>query len=208
MLVKFDHLTYAANRMDVAQLVEAFTKNGYHLTLSEEQARNMPTKLAYMQMKAPTHGLHFMAPPRKGGIAVEIVSYEHTTQGNTSIEYRAGELCLTIKTKDVKSCKAMLLALGCEEKDDATVSFSGALDEHTFEIYIVEANDIANNLDNEGICCPTIFVRPLGKTKLKLIETGVKCSEIETFEVQGSLFYVFFAQGNGGEILEIISNKI
>ena len=208
MLVKFDHLTYVVNRKDVAQLVEVFSKKGYHLTLSEEQARNMPAKLVYMQMKDPTHGLHFMAPPREGGIPIEIVSYEHTTKGSTCIDYQTGELSLTIKTKDVESCRAMLLALGCEEKDAATVSFAGALDEYTFEIKIQESNDIADNLDNEGICCPTIFVRPLGKTRTKLEEAGVKCSEIEIFEVQGNIFYMFFAQGNGGEILEITSNKI
>lgn len=208
MLVKFDHLTYAANRKDVAKLVETFTNSGYKLTLSEEQASNMPTKLALMQMKDPTHGLHFMAPPSDGGIPVEIVSYEHTTQGNTCIDYQAGELSLTVKTKDVKMCKAMLLALGCEEKNADTMVFSGALDDYTFEIKIVGAGGIANNLDNEGICCPTIFVRPLSKTKAKLEEAGVKCSEIETFEVQDTSLYVFFAQGKGGEILEITSNKL
>lgn len=208
MLVKLDHLTYAANRKDVAQLVDMYIKNGYHLTLCEEQTNNMPTKLAYMQKKDSTHGLHFMVPPSDGGIPVEIVSYEHTTQGNNCIDYQTGKLSFTIKTKDVKSCKEMLLSLGCEENDNENVSFVGALDEYSYEIKIVEADDIANNLDNEGICCPTIFVRPLGKTKKKLEEAGVKCSDIETFEVQETSLYVFFAQGKGGEIIEITSNKL
>ena len=208
MLVKFDHLTYAANRASVQAIVDALQEKGYQLTLQEEQASNMPTKLAYMQHKDATHGLHFLAPPAEGGIPVEIVSYEHTTQGSSYIDYQIGSQELTIKTSDVESCKSMLIALGCEANEDGTISFNGALDEHTITFRVVETTGISNNLDNEGICCPTIFVRPLGKTKAKLEQAGVYCSEIATFEVQGALFYVFFAQGKGGEILEITSNKL
>ena len=208
MLVKFDHLTYAANRTSVQAIVETLQEKGYQLTLQEEQATNMPTKLAYMQYQDATHGLHFLAPPAEGGIPVEIVSYEHTTQGDSCIDYQIGSQELTIKTSDVESCKTMLVALGCEANEDGSISFNGALDEYTIAFRVVESCDISNNLDNEGICCPTIFVRPLGKTKTKLEQAGVNCSEIATFEVQGALFYVFFAQGKGGEILEITSNKL
>lgn len=208
MLVKFDHLTYAANRASVQSILDALQGKGYQLTLQEEQATNMPTKLAYMQHKDATHGLHFLAPPAVGGIPVEIVSYEHTTKGTSCIDYQIGTQELSIKTSDIESCKTMLTALGCEANADGTIAFNGALDEHPMTIRVVESFDISNNLDNEGICCPTIFVRPLGKTKAKLEQAGVKCSEIATFEVQGALFYVFFAQGNGGEILEITSNKL
>ena len=51
-------------------------------------------------------------------------------------------------------------------------------------------------------------MRPLNKTKKKLEEAGFKCSEIEIFEVQGTQLYVFFVEGNGGEIIEITSNKL
>lgn len=208
MLVKFDHLTYAANRASVQSILDALQGKGYQLTLQEEQATNMPTKLAYMQHKDATHGLHFLAPPAVGGIPVEIVSYEHTTKGTSCIDYQIGTQELSIKTSDIESCKTMLTALGCETNADGTISFNGALDEHSLTIRVVESSDISNNLDNEGICCPTIFVRPLSKTKAKLEQAGVNCSEIATFEVQGALFYVFFAQGKGGEILEITSNKL
>ena len=208
MLVKFDHLTYAANRASVQAIVDILQEKGYQLTLQEEQATNMPTKLAYMQHQDATHGLHFLAPPAEGGIPVEIVSYEHTTQGNSCIDYQIGSQELTIKTSDVESCKSMLIALGCEANEDGSISFNGALDEHTITFRVVESSEISNNLDNEGICCPTIFVRPLGKTKTKLEQAGVNCSEIAIFEVQGALFYVFFAQGKGGELLEITSNKL
>ena len=208
MLVKFDHLTYAANRKSVQAIIELLTDKGYQLTLQEEQASNMPTKLAYMQFKDTTHGLHFLAPSEGNGIPIEIVSYEHTSQGNSCVEYKPGELSLIIRTKDVESCKTMLIALGCEPNDEGGFLFNGALDDHTFVIKIKKANDIVNNLDNEGICCPTIFVRPLLKTKTKLEQAGILCSDIETFEVQDTHLYVFFAQGRGGEIIEITSNKL
>ena len=208
MLVKFDHITYAANRASVQAIVETLQGKGYQLTLQEEQATNMPTKLAYMQHRDATHGLHFLAPPAEGGIPVEIVSYEHTTQGTSCVDYQIGTLELTIKTSDVESCKAMLIALGCEANANDTIVFNGALDEHAITISVVETTGVTNNLDNEGVCCPTVFVRPLGKTKAKLEQAGVNCSEIETFEVQGTSLYVFFAQGKGGEIIEVTSNKL
>lgn len=208
MLVKFDHLTYAANRESVPAIIDEFVGKGYHLSLQEDHANNMPTKLAYMHHKDATHGLNFLVPPTEGGIPVEIVSYEHTTKGVSCIDYKAGEQNLTIKTSDVVSCKKMLVALGCEEQDDGTFVFTGVLDDYSVGISVNQTTGITNNLDNEGICCPTIFVKPLSKTKAKMEEAGISCSEIETFEVQGTHLYVFFAQGKGGEILEITSNKI
>lgn len=208
MLVKFDHLTHSANRDNVSAIIESYCCQGYHMTLREEQATNMSTKFKYLQYKDATHGLYFLSPPAEGGIPVEIVSYKHTTQGNSCVDYQTGTQSLTIKTSDVESCKAMLIALGCEENENGTLNLKGVLDEYTTLIRIEEVANIACNLDNEGICCPTIFVRPLNKTKTKMEYVGVKCSEIATFEVQGALFYVFFAQGRGGEILEITSNKL
>jgi len=208
MLVKFDHLTYAANRNNVTRIIEELSKSGYHLTLQEEQAQNMPIKMAYMKYQDATHGLHFFAPPAEGGIPVEIVSYTNTSNGTSCIDYEPRSLTFTIKTSDTVSCKEMLLALGCEDKDECTVVFQGALDEYPVEIKIDKEQDINVNLDNVGVCCPTIFVRPLNKTKKKLEEAGFKCSDVETFEVQGCSFFVFFVEGKGGEVLEITSNKL
>lgn len=208
MIVKFDHLTYAANRRSVASIIDTFTKAGYHLTLQEEQAMNMPTKMAYMKYQDRNHGLHFLAPSEKGGIPIEIVSYDNTTLGKDCIEYEPSELSFIMKSADPVSCKQLFIALGCEESEDNKIVFQGALDEHPIYIRFKEATDLSLNLDNEGVCCPTIFVRPLSKHKKKIEEAGFKCSDIETFEVQGSSFYVFFAEGKGGEVLEITSNKL
>lgn len=208
MLVKFDHLTYAANRKSVASIIDILKNAGYTLTLQEEQAKNMPTKMAYMKNHDEMHGLHFMAPPTDGGIPIEIVSYENSTIGASCIEYAPRELSFVIKTSDLDSCKQLLLALGCDDKGDNIVGFQGALDEFPIGISIEKGNGIKVNLDNEGFCCPTIFVRPLTKTKKKLEEVGFKCSEVETFEVQDTHLYVFFVEGNGGEVFEITSNKL
>lgn len=206
MLVKFDHLTYAANRKQVSGIIDEYTKADYHLTLQEEHAKNMPTKLAFMRNQDATHGLYFMAP--SSGIPVEIVSYDNTTDGTSCINYIPSELSFTIKTIDPESCKQLLLALGCDEQSGNSVRFQGALDDYFIEIKIEKRQGINVNLDNEGICCPTIFVRPLNKTKQKLEEIGFKCSVVDTFEVQDTLFYVFFVEAKGGEIFEIISNKL
>lgn len=208
MLVKFDHLTYAANRNDVSAIIEKYTASGYHLTLQEKHAMNMPTKLAYMEHKDATHGLHFLAPPPEGGIPVEIVAYEHTTYGTSIIDCENGKQEFSVKTSEPQACKELLLALGCDDAGDSSVSFKGALDDNEILIHISESHGVSTNLDNVGLCCPTIFVRPLNKTKVKIEQAGFKCSEIETFEVQGSSFYVFFAEGKGGELLEITSNKL
>ncbi len=208
MLVKFDHLTFAANRKSVANIIDTFTNAGYTLTLQEEQAKNMPTKMAYMKNHDETHGLHFLAPSDKGGIPVEIVSYYNTTSGKGCIDYEPSELSFIMKSADPISCKQLFIALGCEESEGNKVIFQGALDEHPIFIGFEKATNLSLNLDNEGVCCPTIFVRPLGKHKKKIEDAGFRCSDIETFEVQGSSFYVFFAEGKKGEILEITSNKL
>ena len=208
MLVKFDHLTYAANRKSVAGIIDTLTKAGYTLTLQEEQAKNMPIKMVYMKNHDATHGLYFMAPPADGGIPIEIVSYDNTTTGSSCIEYIPRTLSFAIKTSDPDSCKQLLFALGCDDIENNNVGFQGALDEYLIEIKVGKGQGINVNLDNEGLCCPTIFVRPLNKTKKKLEEAGFKCSEVETFEVQDTRLYVFFVEGNGREIFEITSNKL
>ena len=161
-----------------------------------------------MKNQDATHGLHFMAPPDDGGIPIEIVSYENSTAGASCIDYSPCALSFTIKTTNPDSCKQLLLSLGCEDKGGNIVGFQGALDDFPLEIKIEEGQNISVNLDNEGICCPTIFVRPLNKTKTKLQDSGFKCSETETFEVQGTSLFVFFVEGKGGEIFEITSNKL
>ena len=181
---------------------------GYCLLLQENHAKNMAIKMAYMKNHDATHGLHFMAPPTEGGIPIEIVSYDNTTDSASCIEYVPCDLTFTIKTSDIESCKQLLLSLGCEDKGKRTVGVQGALDEFPIIINIEAGQNISTNLDNEGLCCPTIFVRPLNKTKVKLVETGYKCSEIGTFEFQGTHLYVFFVEGKGGEVFEITSNKL
>lgn len=208
MLVKFDHLTYATNRKSVATIIEEYSKAGYKLTLQEDQASNMPIKMAYLKNHDATHGLYFLAPPVNGGISIEIVSYDNTTVGVSCIEYSPRALSFAIQTTNPDSCKQLLLSLGCEDKGGNTVGFQGVLDDFPIEIRIVERHNICVNLDNEGICCPTIFVRPLNKTKTKLQEIGFKCSETETFKVQGTSLFVFFVEGEGGELFEITSNKL
>ena len=126
MLVKFDHLTYATNRKSVARINDTFTKAGYTLTLQEEQAKNMPIKMAYMINHDAMHGLHFMAPPTEGGIPIGIFSYDNSTIGAPCIEYAPRALSFAIKTTAPYSC----------DKGGNNVGFQGALDEFPIEIII------------------------------------------------------------------------
>ena len=64
------------------------------------------------------------------------------------------------------------------------------------------------NLDNEGFCCPTFFVKPGNKTKINFENEGFRCTEPEYFETNGKSMYVFFAQGKNGELIEIVTNKL
>lgn len=208
MLVKFDHLTLVANRNNVSTIIKEFKSKGYHLALQEEQAKNINTKIAFMKYQDLTHGLHFLVPPTDGGLPIEIVSYHNTTQGNSYIDYSPLQMSFILKSADPISCKELLLTIGCEDDGYNGIKFQGALDDMPIYIDIKKDNDLSFNLDNEGICCPTIFVRPLSKYKKKIEESGFKCSEIEVFEVQGSSLYVFFAESKGGEIFEITSNKL
>lgn len=207
MLVKFDHLTYVVNRSQVAETIEMFTKAGYVLSLSEDNVINSPTKMQFLKFKDPTHGLYFLTAPENGGLSVELIAYEHTSNDPTFIEYTPGENELTILTSDFQEAKALLVAMGCDDSE-TTVVFNAALEVRPFNILFRRENGLAHNLDNEGYCCPTIYVRPAHKTKDVIESAGFVCTGYEEFSIQGRSMYVFFAYNKNGEIIEITSNKI
>lgn len=207
MLVKFDHLTYVVNRSRVADAIEKFTKAGYTLSISEDNAINSPTKMQFLKFKDPTHGLYFLTAPEEGGISVELIAYEHTSQDPTFIDYNPGENHLTMCTVDIKVAKALLLAMGCDDADEKVV-FNGALELRPYDIHFATKEGLAHNLDNEGFCCPTIFVRPAHKTKDAIEADGFTCTGYEEFTVQGKFMYVFFAYDKNGDLIEFVSNKI
>jgi len=207
MLVKFDHLTLVVNRNDAQRTIEQFQEKGYRLTLTDDNAVNMPSKLNYMQFKDVTHGLYFMEAPNAMGLSVEIIAYEHTTQNKSWIEYNPLENALTVLSKELDACKKMFLTFGCDQGDKEIV-FNGALDPASYIISFREDNGMAKNLDNEGFCCPTIFVKPGNKTKTKLEEAGYYCTDPDVFETSGKTMFVFFALGKDGEIVEFVTNKL
>ena len=207
MLVKFDHLTLVVNRKDAQRTIEQFQEKGYRLTLSDDDAVNIPSKLNFMQFKDATHGLYFMEAPNGEGLSVEIIAYEHTTQNKSWIEYNLLDNALTVLSREVDSCKEMFLTFGCDQENEEIV-FNGALDSAAYIISFKEENSMAKNLDNEGFCCPTIFVKPGNKTKTKLEEAGFICTEPDLFETNGKSMFVFFALGKDGEIIEFVTNKL
>lgn len=207
MLVKFDHLTYVVNRSQVAEAIERFTKVGYKLTISEDNAINSPTKMQFLKFKDPTHGLYFLTAPEEGGLSVELIAYEHTSQDPTFIVYNPGDNFLTMVSSDEKESKALMLAMGCDDVDDKVV-FNGALESRPYDILFAHKEGLAHNLDNEGFCCPTIFVRPAHKTKDAIEAVGFACTGYEEFTVQGKFMYVFFAYNKNGDLIEFVSNKI
>lgn len=207
MLVKLDHLTYVVNRNQVVDAIEKFIKAGYILSISEDNAINSPTKMQFLKFKDLTHGLYFLTAPEEGGISVELIAYEHTTQDPTFIDYNPNENHLTMCAADIKETKALMLAMGCDAGDDKVV-FNGALELRPYDILFATKEGLAHNLDNEGFCCPTIFVRPAHKTKDAIEAAGFICTGYEEFTVQGKFMYVFFAYDKNGDLIELVSNKI
>lgn len=207
MLVKFDHLTYVVNRRQVMEAIELFTEAGYTLSISEDNAINSPTKMQFLKFKDPTHGLYFLTAPEEGGLSVELIAYEHTSKEPTSIEYTPGDNFLTIASADKEEAKTLMLAIGCDKADEKVV-FNGALELRPYEILFAHKEGIAHNLDNEGFCCPTIFIRPAHKTKDAIEAAGFTCTSYEEFTVQGKFMYVFFAYDRSGNLIEFVSNKI
>lgn len=207
MLVKFDHLTYVVNRKDVADAIKKLQDFGYRLTISEDNAVNSPSKMQFLNGKDATHGLYFLAAPDDGGLSIELIAYEHTTQMPSMIDYVPGDNRYVINTPDVMGCKALLLAMGCEETDSDIV-FSGVMELRPYRIGFQLAENVAHNLDNEGFCCPTIFIRPAHKTRDALIAANFECTDYEEFHVQDKLMFVFFGKNNSGELIEFVSNKL
>ena len=207
MLVKFDHLTYVVNRSQVAEAIERFTKAGYTLSISEDNAINSPAKMQFLKFKDPTHGLYFLTAPEAGGLSIELIAYEHTSQDPTFIEYNPGDNFLKIVSADKNEAKALMLAMGCEDAEEKVV-FNGALELRPYDILFAHKEGLAHNLDNEGFSCPTIFVRPAHKTKDAIEAAGFTCTGYEEFTVQGKFMYVFFAYNKSGDLIEFVSNKI
>lgn len=207
MLVKFDHLTFVVNRSRVAETIELFTKKGYTLSISEDNAVNSPTKMQFLKFKDQTHGLYFLTAPEEGGISVELIAYEHTSQDPSFIDYNLGENNLTLFASDTNEAKSLFLAMGCDDAEDKVV-FNGALELRPYDIRFAEKAELVHNLDNEGFCCPTIFVRPAHKTKDAIEAAGFTCTGYEEFTVQGKFMYVFFAYDKNGDLIEFVSNKI
>lgn len=207
MLVKFDHLTYVVNRSQVADAIAKFTKAGYTLSISEDNAINSPTKMQFLKFKDPTHGLYFLTAPEEGGISVELIAYEHTSQDPYFIDYNPGDNHLTMYASDIQEAKKLMLAMGCDDADGKVV-FNGALELRPYDILFVGKEGLSHNLDNEGFCCPTIFVRPAHKTKDAIEAAGFTSTGYEEFTVQGKFMYVFFAYDKNGDLIEFVSNKI
>ena len=207
MLVKFDHLTLVVNRKDAQRTIEEFQRFGYKLTLVNDNAVNIPTKMQFLKYKDATHGLYFMDVPEGQGLPVEIIAYEHTTNEKSWVDYKPLENEITALSTDVEKCRQLFVALGCDI-DEGEIIFNGALDPASYKINAKQEQNIVFNLDNEGFCCPTIFVKPGNNTKIKFEEQGFECTEPEYFETNGKSMYVFFVKGKSGELIEIVTNKL
>ena len=207
MLVKFDHLTLVVNRKDAHRKIEELKNLGYCLTLVNDNAVNIPSKMQFLKFKDATHGLYFMDAPEGKGIPIEIIAYEHTTSDKSWVDYNPLENSITTLASNVDKCRQLFLALGCDMEDDEMV-FNGALDPAPYMINIKNETGLALNLDNEGFCCPTVFVKPGNKTKTKFENKGFICTEPEYFETNGKSMFVFFVKGENGELIEIVTDKL
>lgn len=208
MLVKFDHLTYVVNRLNLKATVEEFERQGYKLAMREDHVPNLPSKMSFLQYKNSDHALYFMAPPQEGGLPVEVIAYQNTSSNISAIEYNLKDNSLIFNTPRPESLKKMLLAMGCASVSSYEVSFNGVLDPDTYLIKLQEKEQVSYYLDNEGFCCPTIFVRPASKTITQLTNASFRVTQPEDFSIQDKTMYVIFAIGEEGEIIEIVSNKI
>lgn len=207
MLVKFDHVTLVVNRKDAQKKIEELKALGYRLTLVNDHVVNIPSKMQFLKFKDATHGLYFMDAPEGKGLPVEIIAYEHTTNEKSWIYYKPLDNTITALSTDVEKCRQLFVALGCDI-DEGEIVFNGALDPAVYKIIAKQEQNIVFNLDNEGFCCPTIFVKPGNKTKNKFEEQGFECTEPEYFETNGKSMYVFFVKGKSGELIEIVTNKL
>ena len=207
MLVKFDHLTLVVNRKDAQRKIDELKELGYHLTLVNDNAVNIPSKMQFLKFKAATHGLYFMDAPGGKGLPIEIIAYEHTTNDNSWVDYNPLENSVAILTSDIEKCKLLFLTLGCDLENEEII-FNGALDLAPYKIDIKQESGLVLNLDNEGFCCPTVFVKPGNKTKAKLENKGFICTEPEFFETNGKTMFVFFVKGENGELIEIVTDKL
>lgn len=207
MLIQFDHLTLVVNRKDTQKIISEYERLGYCLSLCDDNALNIQPKLQFMNYRDKTHGLYLMKAPNGGGIPIEIIAYDHTTSNKNWINYSPLSNTFVVSIGDICNCKRLFLASGCEEKDNV-IYVKGALDSKPFQINFVLDKSTSMNLDNEGFCCPTLYVTPGNKTRMKLEQSGFECTEPSLFVTNGKSMYIFFAIGKSGELIEFITNKL
>ena len=208
MLVKFDHITFVVNRAQLDNAVAEFERQGYKLALHSDHVDNLESKKEFLSFKDKDHALYFMQAPEGRGLSVELIAYEHTTCNAPALGYSLGENRLVMNAPDTDELSRMLLAMGCRAGDGGEVVFSGVLDTEEYAIVPQVSSQTAFNLDNEGFCCPTFFVRPASKTANALKEAGFRVTDPEFLKVEDKTMYVMFALGSRGELIEIVSNKI
>lgn len=207
MIVKFDHLSYVVKEGKVKDAIEKFEKAGYALGLSDPTVQNIDAKMKFLKYKQPTHGLYYMAPPADAkAIPVEIISYKETTCDKESVCYSLGESTFIQRTSSIEQCMKMIEAIGGRKETDCNALLSGVLDEYPVSTKLDEVVFETANLDNEGFCCPTIFVKSASKTRQKAIDSGFACTDTDVFTVQGREMFVFFVHDSNC-IIEIVSTK-
>jgi len=121
---------------------------------------------------------------------------------------------IILKTKDIQKSIEFWECFGFKvfkaDNDFAVMDFKSLFDTGKYTIYLQKSNTTENEyfLDDKGFNCIAFVSNSATHEKQILSDKGIKTTEIEKLILNGKELNIFFARGNFGEFVEIITMGI
>ncbi len=201
MIVKFDHITYAAS-LDKHPLIENM-KNDYNV-LFRCSAENLDIKKNLMTSYDSTHELVLFEPKNKDYLPIEFTFYNQTFKRDfPAIEHYNNNII--IYTKDKKRSTDFFLDLGFKDKE-THMEFTSFFAPKEVVLQFKPDKTITSDwlLDSEK-WCGMAFMSTNAHNEHERLCKKYYCTEVRELLVNNKTLDLFFVKGNLGECIEIFS---
>ncbi len=205
MIIKFDHISRVAAQEEYKQISEYLESLGYELLFKEIDKPNSPNKSKYLFYNNRIHNLYYYNHNEK--LPVEIITYPKITKSYSPFIFKPETNQLSINSSNLSVFEILTKRKIDIQEGQEQIDIKGVLDKNTIFLGKNINQNSVWNLDNEGYCCPTFIVSKATSYHTYLIERKLICSEINEIEINKNKIFVFFVEGENGEVIEIISYK-
>ena len=207
MILKFDHISFScSSEVEAARYVPAH----YIEVFRDIELNNIPCKMKYLKFKSPKHNIIMLAPtaPNGRGIPIEITQYPEVLPNTKTLSFKDDTIFWEVS--DIPAARRFFLSLGAKEANNMKrLVLSPFLDKNKIFIQLSENSMCAREpfLDIAGFSSIGIFVDNIQKHLAQCAAAGFPISEISPIKVQERWMNIAFAEGENGELVELISIK-